>query len=247
VKNPTSMGMNRTGLAMSPIDGPLMVQGAIDGTPQAGPDGVGVARVRTAYGRDADPVGTVPPPVTVKGVAKAAVDAVKGERTNVLIDRLGARAAFERTGTRMYEAILAKFDARGTFPGGPTREQLVRFHDEERAHFDWVRQSLIELGADPTVMTPSADIGGVESIGLLHVMLDPRTNLGEALHALLIGELADNDAWTIVMRLAEALGHDAIAKRCARALAEEDNHLQHVRQWVTAHVLGDAAGLSPRT
>jgi rubrerythrin len=241
VKNPTSMGMNRTGLAISPIDGPLMVQGAVDGTPNAGPDGVGIARIRTSYARDAEPVGTVPPPASVKGVAKAAVGLVKGERVNVLIDRLGARLAFERLGTRMYDAILAKFDAVGTYPGGPQREQLLRFREEEHTHMEWARESLLELGADPTVMTPSADVGGVESFGLLHVMVDPRTNLGETIHALLIAELADNDSWTLVMRLAQTLGHDQIAQRCGQALAEEDVHLQHVRQWITAHVLGDAS------
>ena len=55
-----------------------------------------------------DPIGTVPLPGTVKGMAKTSVQKVMGRHPEVLIDALGDRLAFERTGTRLYDAFLGK-------------------------------------------------------------------------------------------------------------------------------------------
>ena len=67
----------------------------------------------------------MPPPTSLKGVAKTAVDMLKGSKPTVFIDKLGERAAFERTGTRLYQGALAKFDVLGSWDGGPTRAARV--------------------------------------------------------------------------------------------------------------------------
>jgi hypothetical protein len=48
----------------------------------------------------------VPPPTSMKGMAKSALQALKGEKATVLIDKLAERLAFERTGTRLYETLI---------------------------------------------------------------------------------------------------------------------------------------------
>lgn len=239
MKNTVSVGTNRTGIGTSPIDSKEMIEGARRVVPAPG-DGEGLHEVRKAYGKGAAPVGTVPPPSTMKGVATVAMEAIKGNKPTVFIDKLGERLAFERTGTRLYESLIAKFDVAGTWKGGPTREELVQFHDEERKHFTMLAHVIAALGADPTAMTPCADVTAVESLGLMQVLTDPRTTLPQCLHAILIAELADNDAWTMLAALARELGHEELGKQFDEANAEEAVHLATVRAWLTQQVIDEA-------
>src|SRR5687768_9315317 len=123
---PTDIGMNRTGIATSPIDSQRTVKGAQAAGPgtSAVHNGHALEVERIARSRGARPVGTVPPPTTVKGVAKSVLEMIEGHKPTVFIDKLGERLAFERTGTRLYEALLAKFEAADVHEGGPTREEL---------------------------------------------------------------------------------------------------------------------------
>src|SRR4051812_26241477 len=108
----TDTGPNRTGIKTSPIDSKRTEQGAIEGTNVVGiGDGIAIEHERTLWSRDAFPLGTVPPPGSVKGVVKTLLEKLEGHAPNVFIDKLGERLAFERTGTRLYEALLAKLEA----------------------------------------------------------------------------------------------------------------------------------------
>ena len=40
---------------------------------------------------EAEPVGTMPPPSTVRGATTTAMKALKGEKANVLVDKLGKK------------------------------------------------------------------------------------------------------------------------------------------------------------
>src|SRR5262249_55574852 len=141
------------------------------------------------YENEAEPVGTVPVPTTLKGALETVMTLIKGKAPVVLLDKLGERLAFERTGTRLYDALLAKHDASPGWPGGPSRADLARFRAEELAHFEMLRRCIEEMGADPTAQTPSADVIGVASSGILQVITDPRTTLPQSLSALLTAEL----------------------------------------------------------
>lgn len=234
--------MNRTGIAASPIHGRQMIESSEQGTPTMMADGHAAVSMRQSYIKGAEPVGTVPPPTTMKGVAKAAVQAVKGERPTVLIDKIAERLAFERTGTRLYEGLLTKLDTLGSFDGGPSRQELVHFHDEERQHFALLKESLEQLGADPTAVTPSADITAVESMGVLQVIGDPRTTLPQCLHALLVAELVDRESWEMLVQMARKAGQDDMAQRFQRAESEEEEHLSAVRRWVSRYSMSSLEG-----
>ena len=238
----TSLGMNRTGIGTSPVDSAALVRAAEEACASAALDGgVSLASVRAAYESEAEPLGTVPIPTTLKGAVKAAVALVKGRGTTAFIDKLGERLAFERTGTRLYEALLTKLDASPSWEGGPTWTELVRFRDEEAAHFALLRRSMEELGADPTAQTPSADVVGVASMGLLQVVTDPRTTLAQSLTALLTAELTDNDGWEMLVDVAEAMKQDEMAERFLRAQEQEDIHLSTVREWLKARAVMDTS------
>lgn len=239
-KKPTDMGMNRTGIATSPRLTKAMEEAARQVISTGTPEGEAVTRLRLEYAREAPPVGTMPPPASLKGAAKTAVDAIKGNKPLVLLDLLGERAAFERTGTRLYDALLVKLEAADRHPGGPTRPELERIRDEEIQHFQLVKEAVESLGGDPTVMTPSADVMGVAGMGWGQVLADPRTTLNECLKVILAAELVDNDGWLMLIDVAQGLGHDDLAAGFRRALAQEEEHLTLVRGWVTAAVAGEA-------
>ena len=242
-KKPTDTGMNRTGAAMSPIDSVKTAEGAEARGPSPGLDEVeSISDVRISWSNEADPVGTMPPPANLKGAVQTAANALKGEKLPVFLDLLAERLAFERTGTRLYEALMAKHAASDPHPGGPTARDLRIIRDEEHFHYVLLASAMETMGGDPTAMTPSADISAVASMGLLQVLTDPRTTLTEALKAILIAELTDNDAWVSLIEFARALGQDELASRFTTSLAEEAQHLLKVRTWLK-NMIGGQLGV----
>lgn len=237
---PTETGPNRTGVATSPINAKATVEGARAGSPAPVFEPPGLVATRIRYATKMAPVGTMPPPLSLKGMATTAVEMIKGNKPTVFLDLLGERLAFERTGTRLYEALLVKLEAADPHPGGPTRFDLERIRDEEMEHFGLLKRTMESLGADPTAMTPSADVIAVASHGLVEAVSDPRVTLNESLKAILTAELVDNDSWLTLADLAERLGHGEIAADFRRALAEEEDHLARVRTWLNTALEGEA-------
>jgi len=228
------LGLNRTGVATSPRLTEDMLEGTSEFTPSSIGDDRQIGLERGDYAREADPLGSVPPPLTGKGMLKTGATALKGESPTQLIDKLGERLAFERTGTRLYEALVSKHDALGGFEGGPSREDLVRILRDEHAHFQMLKQALEKMGADPTVMTPSADIHATMTKGVLEIAVEPRTSLAQSLEAALLAELADNDCWMALHELALQAGEKDLAEAFSMALSEENLHLTMVRTWLAA-------------
>src|SRR5688500_20315074 len=78
----TEVGVNRSGMQVAPDGGEKMLENIQLTKPRRG-DERELAKIRTEYARDADPVGTLPDPAASGVMA-------------VLMDKLGARLAFER-------------------------------------------------------------------------------------------------------------------------------------------------------
>jgi rubrerythrin len=230
-RKPADLGANRTGVQTAPARTRKMVENT-SAVPAAPLEANALALARAELSQQAPPIGTMPLPGSLKGMAKTAASALQGEKATVFLDKLGERLAFERTGTRLYEAVLAKLPASRLTEGTLTVEEVRRFRDEELRHMHLVREALETVGGDPTAQTPSADVAGVQALGILQVVTDPRTTLTQCLDAMLTAELADNDGWKILVALAEATDQPELARRFAAALAEEDRHLASVRAWV---------------
>lgn len=245
MKEPTDMGMNRTGAGVSPIDSKEMAKVSEECTASPPGDETEMANLRISYMMTSSVQGTMPPPTTVKGVVRTVIEGLTGNPA-AFLDKLGERLAFERTGVRLYEGLLAKYDAQGSFDGGPSRELLSEFHNDELRHFHVMKGALESLGADPTAVTPSANVTAVESMGILQVITDPRTTLAQSLHAILVAELADTEGWELLIELAAALGHDAMADDFREAIRAEERHLAYARQWVVNHAMRDAEGTQQR-
>ena len=240
MENEIKVGMNRTGLDMAPLAKDEMIQYA-EGQAALAPESDGAFQaVHMAYIEEAERVGSVPVPATVKGMAKTAGAKLTGKNPEVLLDKLGERLAFERTGTRLYEAMMLKCGAVDAKNNPVDVSQLSRIRDDEEMHFHLVHKHIEKLGADPTAMTPCADVAGVQGMGLMQVISDPRTTVAQALNALLSAELTDNASWELLIELAEQAGHKDMATEFTAALQNEQQHLALVRGWLREAVLKEA-------
>lgn len=239
MKDSTKMGRNRTGMATAPRQAGR--QKANEGK---SPDTAGeaLARLRSEVSLEWDTVGTVPPPASLKGAAKNALEMGLGRDPKAFLDKLGERLAFERTGTRLYDALLAKHAAGDSPVGSADTMTLQTFRDQERRHFDLIWDCLVNLGADPTCETPAADLDGVKAKGLIAAVTDPRATFCQALDAILIAELADNEGWRMLIDLADGMGQSGMAERFQAAKAEEDIHLETIRRW-ELELVREEAGL----
>lgn len=234
------LGMNRTGAQMSPLDTEKQVEATRLFPADVTADGVQLLEERQQAIIDADTVGSVPVPGSVKGMLKSALDKLRGNHPEVLMDKLGERLAFERTGVRLYDAMIVKASAA---PGGNLElaDTLRQIQREELEHMELVRHAIETLGADPTSMTPCADVAGVKAIGVLQVLTDPRTTVSQCLNALLTVELEDNDAWELLIELTRHAGHPLIAKEFQHALEQEEKHLSIVREQLRANLMAQVS------
>jgi hypothetical protein len=238
---PTDMGMNRTGAAMSPEDSREMRANEDWGLNVPPGDESGAADVRKDYARKASPLGTIPPPGSFKGAADTVMQALTGRKAGVLLDKVGERIAFERAGVRLYEGLIAKFEADDTgFPAG-TLDRLREIQGEELEHFRILWHAMESLGGDPTAVTPSADATGVIGTGPLQLIADPRSTFVQGLEAIQVMELADNAAWETLVSLSDQLGRGELAGRFREAQRQEEEHVRTVKAWISESIRKEAS------
>jgi ferritin-like metal-binding protein YciE len=235
----TDIGRNRTGVQTSPQLSKEMndlVQPVSAETADASP----LNEVRLLYIREADPLGSIPPPATIKGAVKTAAKLLQGERPQAFIDKLAERLAYERSGTRLYDAVIAKFMAHEGELQNASLQEVTEIRNEEASHAALIRTCLEQLGADPTAQTPSADLVGVATAGFLQAAADPRTTLAQTLQVALAAELVDVASWEMLISMAEQMGQDGMVERFRRALDHETEHVAKVRGWCESLTLSAA-------
>jgi hypothetical protein len=156
MRQSTRQGSNRTGTMAAPEWAEQMVAATREFPPSSPGDALAIAEVRIAYAQEGEGMGEAP---------------------TLLMDKLGERLAFEHAGARLYEALLSKHRAYGSFEGGPNGEDLLHILTEEYEHADLLSRAIKTLGGDPTALTPAANLAMNISAGLPQVLSDPRTNL----------------------------------------------------------------------
>lgn len=223
------MGTNRTGMLSTPGDAASMqalgTQAPADGGGRDTYAAVAPAlALRRSYANEAEPLGAIPPPrERVDGIEQPA-------RLAILLDRLGERLAFERTGTRLYQAFVQKCQLRGDEAAGLPVNEFTRFCEEEARHMRMLAEVVTRLGGDPTSQTPSADATAMQGAGLIQVIASPSTTVCQSLQAILTAELVDECAWGLLIAMAKDLGLDDVAETFRHALDEEEEHLRTVRR-----------------
>ena len=263
----TTTGMNRTGAKVSPVGTAAMTDAVNELSPPQPIYTAASEAERITYISEADSVGSIPPPLSVKGVLKAGAAKMRGSHPSLFFDKIGERIAFERGGTRLYDALITKYQAvselgqellppasevlaltpEGTAVMAPAAkgegplQTLQRIRGEELQHFRMLCPSMEQMGGDPTAQTPCADVIGTASMGLIQVLTDPRTTLAQCLNAMLTAELTDNAGWELLISLAEEAGQPELAGRFLAALTQEQEHLAVVKGWLVA-LVSDGAG-----
>ena len=230
------MNGNRTGVQIAPELAEELIEGASNAAPssEGGPEQI--AELRAEYIAEGFPIGSMPiVPASEEGEADEDEMAMA-----VFLDKLSERLTFERTGVRLYEALYNKVETLGETVPGPTLEDIEHIGREELEHFLLVNRTITELGGDPTVESPCADVAAVASMGILQVLSDPRTSVTQCLQAMLTAELTDNDGWRLLIQLADNFGFDEVKTEFETALEHEVDHLQQVRNWVAECVMDSA-------
>lgn len=231
------LGTNFTGVQMSPKDTKSLLEAVEQFPPTVPGDSKGIMLERVKRAEEADRIGSVPVPGSAKGMLKSTFDMALGKSPELLVDKLGERLAFERSGVRLYDAMIAKVKALSTAESDLI-QVLQHIRDEEFEHMNMVAEAIETLGADPTAQTPCADVAGVKAMGVMQVLTDPRTNIAQGMGALLTIELEDNAAWELLIELAEAGGHPNIAKGFKKAKDQEDDHLVKIKTLIRRDLIG---------
>jgi hypothetical protein len=211
-----------------------MLTGMEEFLPAGASDGQNIAQLRVTYANEVGPSGSVPPPSGIVSTLQTAVKSVTGGQPTLFIDKLGARLGFERSGVRLYEALVSKHQAFGGFTGGPGQEDLIAILREEYDHFMMLKEVIEQVGGDPTAVTPSADLEAVLSQGPMMLLTDPHITFLQSLEAVLVVELTDNECWEALAQLATIAGEEQLAQQFRRAYHTEQEHLEKVRTWVAA-------------
>lgn len=235
-------GPNKTGIATAPELAKEMIEGQMEFPPTPLDTRIKAKVLRQAYIQESGPLGTVPYPSATNQVASNieavdpdAVQPIDPELAEVLIDKLSERLAFERSGTRLYSALIRKCE---TEMENADLSTLRRFRDEEKEHFEMIRDCLDEFGADSTAQTPCADATGVASMGLVQLLNDPRSDVPQCVQAILIAELTDNAGWEILIELAETAHLEQHVEKFRKAKEQEDEHLLFIQAWLRELILG---------
>lgn len=238
--NNSKIGMNKTGIQMSPIDSEKMLKFSKEILPDVPGDKTNAMAACQEFINESEELGSIPLPGTIKGILSTTKEKIVGNNIETLIDKLGERAAFERTGVRLYEALINKFSVAYN-TSSKMITVLSQFKDEELKHYGIVVSAIEKLGGDPTVQTPCADATGVASLGLLSVISDPRTTISQCLNAMLTVELTDNAGWELLIKLSESIGENELAQNFKTALAEEQEHLETIKKWLEERVINSSS------
>lgn len=228
------LGMNKTGVDMSPMLTRRMVEGLDEFMPAAAATGANRQLFPEQFYSDGEEgLGSVPLPGTLKGMVKSTAKLLSGRHPEVLINKLGERLAYERSGVRIYDQLIHKCQALADTADVAqlSVRRLEEFRSQEKEHFVMLVEALQMLGADPTAQTPDADASGVAAQGLMKVIVDPRTSISQSLEAMLSVELTDNVAWQLLIKLAMDMNLDELAERFRHAQTQEDVHLSTIKTW----------------
>lgn len=261
----TTLGVNRTGAAVSPDRTQAMLDATNQLTTPQRIDTSASDAQHIVYISESEALGSIPPPPSVQGMLKSGIATLMGSNPSIFMDKIGERIAFERGGVRLYDALITKYQAifqtegdvlqsaspgaagsapeqtsSALLPAETSFETLERIRSEELAHFRLLCEIMEQLGGDPTAQTPCADVIATASMGLIQVVTDPRTTLAQSLSAMLTAELTDNAGWELLIELADDAGEDELSSRFKAALSEEQAHLVSIRHWLRLLVLEGA-------
>ncbi|MGE5048484.1 MAG: ferritin-like domain-containing protein [Deltaproteobacteria bacterium] len=157
------------------------------------------------------------------------MDKLAKKNVSRVIDLLNERLAFERTGVKLYDTLLARLQV-STDPAVKALVGQVQEHrEEEHEHEEWLEEQIRALGGTAHALSEHAVLAQAEAEGVERVMRRD-DSIPHDFHALLTAELADNAGWDLLMKLADEFGDSKAKKEFKKRLHEEEKHLLFVRE-----------------
>jgi bacterioferritin (cytochrome b1) len=150
----------------------------------------------------------------------------------MVLDLLGGRLAYERTGVKLYDAVIRKIELNPDRRYHRVLDYLRHIRDEEKEHEEWLESQIRALGGTAHEITAMAQLESEETSGVMSVVVDGHQHVPHLLHALLAAELADNAGWDLLVKLADEAGDKQAKLQFKKRLMEEAKHLAFVREAV---------------
>jgi rubrerythrin len=164
-----------------------------------------------------------------------------------VIDLLTERLTFERSGVKLYDAIIEKMNLSTEEGVVDMVDQMREHRDQEKEHEEWLEDCVRQLGGDAHAETEMSAVVTRESKGIEDIILDGDNDIFHLFHALLTAELADNAGWDLLVSLADEAGDRDAKKAFKKRLHEEEEHLVFMRRAVERlarrEVLGEEVSL----
>lgn len=151
------------------------------------------------------------------------------------VRRLGQQTAFETMQVKLYERLLAKHRAFGSFEGGPTRREIEGMLDQERQQLRLLDTVLAEAGLPASVTSVyRKDLPNRMNGGVARVLYDARSMVKDCLEAVLVTEFADRRGWTLLIEAGQRAGQTVWIDRFLAAEKVEAGHLRRLWSWIRA-------------
>ncbi len=158
-----------------------------------------------------------------------------------VIDVLGERLAFERSGVKLYDKILERMKTSKDPKVAKMLDQMQEHRDQEKEHEEWLEGCIRQLGGDDKKLTEKAHLVTRESKGIEEVIMKD-AELPHLFHALLAAELVDNAGWYLLVQLADEAGDSKAKREFKKRLHEEEEHLVLMREAMKNLALHEVLG-----
>ncbi|HET9753781.1 MAG TPA: ferritin-like domain-containing protein [Myxococcales bacterium] len=157
------------------------------------------------------------------------MDKLAKKNVSRVVDLLNERLAFERTGVRLYDTLLARLQVSAEPSLKALAGQVQEQRDEEKEHEEWLEEQIRALGGTAHGLSEHAVLAQAESEGVERVIRRD-DSIPHDFHALLTAELADNAGWDLLVQIADEVGDSKAKKEFKKRLHEEEKHLLFVRK-----------------
>lgn len=159
-----------------------------------------------------------------------------------LVELLQERLTFERTSVKLYDRILAQMEASEDPQIHKMLDIMQGYRAEEAEHQAWLEEQIQALGGDVNGESEMSRLVAVEARGIEQIILREDVALQHLFHALMAAELVDNAGWDLLAALAEEADDDDALDCFALRQAEEEDHLDYLRQTMSRYAESQVLG-----
>ena len=157
------------------------------------------------------------------------MDKLAQKNKDKVIDMLSERLQFERSGVKLYDAVIQKMQSSREPVVAKMLDQMQEHRDQEKEHEEWLEECIRQLGGDDKQLSEKAKLVQRESKGIEEV-IQRDAEIPHLFHALLAAELVDNAGWDLLVQIADECDDTKAKRDFKKRLHEEEEHLILIRE-----------------